>query len=189
MSRGLGALQRRVCEVLLDAGDGGLPPRELRRGVGDPDRSNLRRVVRGFLAHGVVEEPFRGGERRVALTDWGHTVAAAVARAGRRPGEKPRVYRGESTGGVHWFGHEHLPARGRLPGETQRAVLAALREGAGPPSEGLPVADVKAIVGSDPANTRRAIRSLLQRGLLEESADGRCVRLSPQGAFSSSLGF
>jgi hypothetical protein len=52
MSRGLGALQRRVCEVLLDAGDGGLPPRELRRGVGDPDRSNLRRVVRGFLAHG-----------------------------------------------------------------------------------------------------------------------------------------
>lgn len=189
MSRGLGILQRRVCEVPQDARDGGLPLRELRRRVGDPDRSNLRRVIRGFLEHGLVEASFRDGERRVALTDWGHTVAAAVSRAGRRPGDELRVYRGESAGGVHWFGYEHLSARKRSPGETQRAVLAALRECAGHPSEGLPVAHVKAIVGGDPANTRRAIRSLLQRGLLEESADGRRIRLSSRGAFSSSLGF
>ena len=47
------------------------------------------------------------------------------------------------------------------------------------------MAEVKAIVGGDPANARRAIRSLLERGLLEESADGRRIRLSPRGAFSS----
>jgi hypothetical protein len=161
MSRGLGVLQRRVCEVLLDAGDGGLPPRELRRRAGDPDRSNLRRVVRGFLEDEVVEESFRGGERRVALTDWGHAVA--VSRAGRRPGDKPRVYRGESAGGVHWFGyefgHERPSARKRPPGGTQRAVLASLRGGAGPPGEGLPVADVKAIaVASRPTPGGRSGR-------------------------------
>ena len=186
MSRGLGVLQRRVCEVLLEAGDGGLPLRELRRRAGDPDRSNLRRVVRGFLEHGVVEESFRDGERRVALTDWGHTVAAAVSRDRRRPGVKPRVYRGESAGGVHWFGYERLAARHRPLGESQRLVLAALREDADPLEEGLPVAAVKAAVGGDRANTRRATRSLLLRGLLEESGDGGRVRLSLPGAFAAS---
>ena len=189
MSRGLGVLQRRVCEVLYAADDHEPPLRELRRRLGDPDRSNLRRAIRGLLERGIVEESSRDGERRAALTDWGHAVTAAVSRTAPRPGDKFRAYRGESAGGVHWFGYEHLPARERSPGETQRAVLAALRGEAGPPSEGLPVADVKAIVGGEPANTRRAIRSLLGRGLLEESADGRRVRPSPQGAFSSSLGF
>ncbi|MBA3953119.1 MAG: hypothetical protein H0X57_14725, partial [Rubrobacter sp.] len=56
MSRGLGGLQRRVCEVLHAAENGELPLRELRRRLGDPDRSNLRRAIRGLLERGMVEE-------------------------------------------------------------------------------------------------------------------------------------
>ena len=54
MSRGLGDLQRRVCEVLYAAGDGELPLRELRRRLGDPDHSKLRRAVRGLLKRGIL---------------------------------------------------------------------------------------------------------------------------------------
>ncbi len=54
MSRGLGDLQRCVCEVLYAAGDGELPLRELRRRLGDPDRFNLRRAVRGLLRRGIL---------------------------------------------------------------------------------------------------------------------------------------
>jgi DNA-binding IclR family transcriptional regulator len=188
VSRGLGILQHRVCEALADAEDQELPLRELRRRLGDPDRSNLRRAIRGLLERELVEETGPAGVPRVALTFWGHAFAGADTGADLRPGDTRRVWRGGPAGGVHWFGFEHLPVRDRPPGETQRMVLAALCENAGAPEEGLPVAEVKAIVGGDAANTRRAIRSLLGRGLLEESADGRRIRLSPRGAFSSSLG-
>jgi hypothetical protein len=195
MSRGLGILQRRVCEALEGAEGQELPLRELRLRLGDPNRSNLRRAIRGLLERELVEETGPAGEPRVALTFWGHAFAGASARASAgaradavvRPRDTDRVWRGESAGGVHWFGYERLPARERPPGETQQMVLAALRENASPPEEGLPVAGVKAVVGGDPANARRAIRSLLGRGLLEESLDGRRIRLSPRGAFSSSL--
>ena len=191
MSRGLGDLQRRVCEVLYAASDGELPLRELRRRLGDSDRSNLRRALRGLLDRGIVEETGPAGEPRVALTFWGHAFASASKGAGAdavlRPGDTRRVWRGESTGGVHWFGFEHLPVRDRPLGGTQLHVLAALRESASPPEGGLPAAEVKAVSGGNPANTRRAIRSLLGRGLLEESADRRRIRLSPRAAFSSFL--
>jgi hypothetical protein len=187
VSRGLGILQRRVCEALEGTEDQELPLRELRRRLGDPDRSNVRRAIRGLLAREMVKEIFREGERCVELTFWGYTVAGARSRELPRPGHALRVWRGESAGDVHWFGHVHAPLRDRPPGGTQLAVLAALREDAGPQEEGLPVADVKAIVGGDPANTRRAIRLLLKRSLLEESADGRRVRLSPQGVLSAPL--
>jgi uncharacterized membrane protein len=72
MSRGLGVLQRRVCEV-LDAAEGNeLALRELRRRLGEPDRSNLRRAIRGLLERGIVEELRVGGERRVRLASWAH---------------------------------------------------------------------------------------------------------------------
>jgi hypothetical protein len=187
MSRGLGILQRRVCRALADAEDQELPLRGLRRRLGDPDRSNLRRAIRGLLERELVEETGPAGEPRVALTFWGHLFAGADTGADLRPGDTRRVWRGESAGGVHWFGFEHLPVRDRPLGGTQLPVLAALRENASPPEGGLPVADVKAVVGGDAANARRAIRSLLERGLLEESADGRRIRLSPRGAFSSLL--
>jgi hypothetical protein len=70
VSRGLGGLQRRVCEVLYADGDGELPLRELRRRLRDPDRSNLRRTIRGLLERGMVEESEPGGEQRVALDVW-----------------------------------------------------------------------------------------------------------------------
>ena len=58
---------------------------------------------------------------------------------------------------------------------------------ADPVDKGLPVGAVKAIVGGDRSNTRRAIRTLLLRGELEESEDGKRVRLSRSAAvrFSS----
>jgi CP family cyanate transporter-like MFS transporter len=81
MSRGLGDLQRRVCEVLYVDGDGELPLRELRRRLGDPDRSNLRRAIRGLLERGMVEEQSGpGGEQRVALEVWTY-----IAMGGDRP--------------------------------------------------------------------------------------------------------
>ena len=187
MSRGLGILQRRVCEALADAEDRELPLRELRWRLGDPDRSNLRRAIRGLLERELVEETGPAGELRVALTFWGHAVAGARTDTVLRPGETRRVWRGESDGGAHWFGYEHLPVRDRPLGGSQLHILTALRENTSPPGEGLPVAEVKAIVDGDPANTRRAIRSLLGRGLLEESLDGGRIRPSPRGAFSSSL--
>ena len=184
MSRGLGILQRRVCKALADVEGQELPLRGLRRRLGDPDRSNLRRAIRGLLEREIVEETGPAGEPRVALTFSGHVFAGGWTDIVLRPRETRKVWRGESPGGTHWFGLERLPARDRPPGETQRMVLAALRENAGASEEGLPVANVKAVVGGDAANARRAIRSLLGRGLLEESADRRCIRLSPRGAFS-----
>jgi hypothetical protein len=72
MSRGLGVLQRRVCAVLYAADDEGPTLRELRRRLGEPDRSNLRRAIRGLLRREIVEESGSGGERRLALTVWGY---------------------------------------------------------------------------------------------------------------------
>jgi hypothetical protein len=54
---------------------------------------------------------------------------------------------------------------------------------ADPVDEGLPVGAVKSIVGGDRSNTRRAIRTLLRRGELEEFEDGKRVRLSRSAAF------
>ena len=185
MSRGLGGLQRRVCEALEEAEGNGLPLRELRRRLGDPDRSNLRRAIRGLLERGIVEEFESGGELRVKLTYWCYVSAGARPEEVLRPGEAVRVWRGSTDEGTQWFGYEHLAARRRPLGESQRLVLAALRENADPLEEGLPVAAVRAAVGGDRANTRRATRSLLLRGLLEESGDGGRVRLSLRGAFAA----
>jgi hypothetical protein len=79
--------------------------------------------------------------------------------------------------------HEHISGRGRSPGPNQRSVLYVLWKYADPVDEGLPVGAVKAIVGGDHSNTRRAIRTLLRRGELEESEDGERVRLSRSAAF------
>lgn len=62
MSRGLGVLQCRVCEVLYAAYDGGLPLREPRRWLGALNSSNLCRAIRGLLECGMVEESDPGGE-------------------------------------------------------------------------------------------------------------------------------
>jgi hypothetical protein len=186
MSRGLGLLQRRVCEALEEAEGHELPLRELRRRLGDTDRSNLRRAIRGLLKRGIVEEPPSEGEPSVALTDWGYVSAGARPEVILRPGEAVRVWKGSTDEGTHWFGYERRPVRNRPLGESQKLVLVALRENADPLEEGLPLAALKAAVGGDRANTRRATRSLLLRGLFEESGDGGRVRLSLPDAFGAS---
>lgn len=207
MSRGLGDLQRRVCEVLYVDGDGELPLRELRRRLGDPDRSNLRRGIRGLLERGMVEEQSDpGGEQRVALEVWtyiamgGDRPAFLAVRpdpthggAGRSGGaaeDAPqtghRIPLPGKPEGPRWFRYEHSFLRDRPLGETQRAILGALHRYARPPQEGMSLTFVKAFVDADRSNFRRAIRTLLLRGLLEESEGGERVRLSPSGALAAS---
>jgi len=60
VSRGLGSLQRGICESLAAAKGYELPLRELRRRLGEPDRSNLRRAIRGLLERSLVEESHSG---------------------------------------------------------------------------------------------------------------------------------
>ena len=60
----------------------------------------------------------------------------------------------------------------------QQRILYLLWEYSDTLEEGLPVTAVKEIVGGDRSNTRRAIRTLLLRGNLDESEDGERIRLS-----------
>jgi hypothetical protein len=194
MSRGLGSLQRRIREVLYAAEDQELPLGELRRRLGEPDRSNLRRAIRGLLEHEVVEESLSSGERRVALTVFGYIGAGLSLVPPRRPPVSPNTALGEAQRWLReattaeaaarprWVRRARRFVRWRLPGETQRRVIFVLQEYAEPVEEGLPVTVVKAIVGGGRSNTRRAIRTLVLREWLEESEDGRRVRLSPFAA-------
>jgi hypothetical protein len=75
VSRGLGKLQHEVYEALFAAEGHELPLRELRHQLGDPDRSNLRRAIRGLLERELVEEFHSGEGRRVKLTFWGALFA------------------------------------------------------------------------------------------------------------------
>jgi hypothetical protein len=87
--------------------------------------------------------------------------------------------------GPRWIGYEHRLVRNRPLGQTQMRVLSVLCEHSDPWYEGLPVTTVKALVGGDRSNTRRAIRTLLLRRMLDESEDGERIRLS----FSSAIKF
>ena len=84
------------------------------------------------------------------------------------------------------MGYEYPFVRNRPLGETQRLILGALRRYANLPQEDLPLTIVRALVGADRSNFRRAVRTLQLRGLLEESEDGRRVRLTLTGALAAS---
>jgi DNA-binding MarR family transcriptional regulator len=206
VSRGLGSLQRGVCETLAAAEGHELALRELRRRLGEPDRSNLRRAIRGLLKRGLVEESCSGGERRLGLAFWGlveirtppegpsrRRVSARMReelRALREAREEERRrMEAEAAKGPRWLGYEHRFVRNRRPGPAQERILYVLWEYTDPLDEGLPVSTVKAIVGGDRSNTRRAIRTLLLRGELDESEDGERIRLSYSTAFKFSLLF
>ncbi len=197
-------MQRRICETLSVAEGAELPLRELRRRLGEPDRSNLRRGIHGLLERGLVEETCSGKERRLKLTLWGFLFVNPLPRIAHRPrvsigtrlGEELRARReareaerrrleAEAAKGSRWIGYKHRFERRRFPGPTQARILSVLWEYADPLDEGLPVAAVKAIVGGDRSNTRRAMRTLLLRGQLEESEDGERIRLS----YSTALWF
>ena len=196
MSRGLGVLQRRVCEVLEGAEGNVLSLRELRRRLGEPDRSNLRRAIRGLLEREIVEESRVEGERRVGLTSWDDVFPKPSpesirprARRRTRPRnperaleealeEARRVLRvetAERTGGLR---SRRRLVRKREVGETQGRILGALWNYSDPLERGLPVSAVKALVGGDRSNTRRAIRTLLLNGSLAEIEGGERIRLS-----------
>ena len=180
MSRGLGILQRRVCEVLYAADGHELPLRELRRQLRDPDRSNLRRGIRGLLNRGLVEESHSGAERSVKLTVCGVQRQRPLPKIPHRPRvsiqtrlrEEMRALREAreeerrrlEAEGSRWIGYKHRFLRYRFPGPTQTRILSVLWEYADPLDEGLPVTAVKAIIGGNRSNTRRAIRTLLLRG-------------------------
>jgi hypothetical protein len=204
MSRGLGSLQRSLCETLAVAEGHELTLREVRRRLREPDRSNLRRAIRGLLKRGLVRESRSKGERRLGLAFWGFVrmripsesssrrrVSAganmrAELRALREAREvERRRLEAEDAKGPRWLGYEHRFVRNRRPGPAQERVLYVLWEYADPLDEGLPVSAAKAIVGGDRSNTRRTIRTLLLRGELDESEDGERIRLS----YSTALKF
>lgn len=206
MSRGLGILQRRVCEVLYAVEGNELSLRELRCQLGEPDRSNLRRGIRGLLKRGLVEELRVGEQPRVKLSFWGVIFAHPLSRIPHRSRVSPRIklrreirmlekareeeqrrLEAEEAKGPRWIGYEHRFVRRRLPGLAQTRILSALWEYADPLDAGLPVTAVKAIVGGNRSNTRRAIRTLLLRGQLDESEDGERIRLSYSAASWFSL--
>jgi hypothetical protein len=214
VSRGLGSLQRGICESLAAAEGHELPLRELRRRLGEPDRSNLRRAIRGLLERSLVEESHSGrssgGGRRLTLTPSGllrmrpppvhplyrprmsirarlreelRALQNAREEEERRRLETEAAASPSTAAGPSGVDHEFISGRGRSPGPNQRSVLYVLWKYADPVDEGLTVYTVKAIVGGDRSNTRRAIRTLLQRGELEESEDGKRVHLSRSAAF------
>lgn len=177
-----------------------MPLREVRHRLGQPDRSNLRRGIRGLLQRGLVEEFLLSEERRVKLTRRGvlmqhpfpkippprvsvRTRMREELRAMReaREAERRRV-EAEMAKGPRWIGYERRSVRRRPPGPTQDRVLSVLWEYADPLDEGLPVTAVKAIVGGNRSNTRRAIRTLLLRGQIEETEDEERIRLSNSNA-------
>jgi hypothetical protein len=200
MSRGLGVLQRRVCEVLDGAEGNELALRELRRRLGEPDRSNLRRAIRGLLEREIVEELRVGSERRVRVASWAHVSRKPAtepsrpraARRTRPPAperalkeameEARRLPRLEAAEGTMGMGSRRRLVRKREVGETQGRILGALWHYSDPLEKGLPVTAVKAMVGGDRSNTRRAIRTLLRNGSLAELEGGECVRLSSRTA-------
>ena len=193
MSRGPGSLQRRICVVLCDSAEGELPLRELRRRLGEPDRSNLRRAIRGLLEREIVEESRPGGEPRVGLTVWSYIGMSsrlsspgsrqAFITGSRQAGRRgPQAGRGEGSGRSRQGRH---PVRDSPLGETQQQILGALHTHGDVLPGGLPVTLVKSLVGADRSNLRRAVRTLLRRGLLEESEDGGRIRLSPSGAVTA----
>lgn len=207
MSRGLGAIQRRMLDVLKGTrADEGLPVVELKSRVGG-ERSNVRRAVLTLALRGLVEELTLGGERRVRLTFWGllaaspppeleDPLAELKARKVRWAKEaRERALRRERTREEARLEtlkepvcDEYAPriVRRRHPGPTQQTILAVLWEYADPLDSGLPIRIVKAIVrdnlGTDRSNVRRAIRTLLLRREIEESEDGEHIRLTEKTA-------
>lgn len=55
MSQGPGSQQRDILDALAESG-GEIGMRELRRALGNPDRSHVRRAVKTLVARGLVEE-------------------------------------------------------------------------------------------------------------------------------------
>ena len=202
MSRGLGPLQRDTLAVLYAPEDRELPVRELHRRLGDPDRSNTRRAVRGLLRRELVQEVEAGEGSRLSITFYGQVVADALLHPPdewydeqpdflkelRRQHDELRRWVVECRHEERhlreekramfpvWMGYDYRPVRS--PGPTQRKVIRLLWEHSDPLDAGLPVKVVKRVGGGDKSNVRRAIRGLLRFGYLDQTPDGERLRVS-----------
>src|SRR5215218_2566035 len=61
-------------------------------------------------------------------------------------------------------------------GRTQREAMLALRDHEDGAAAGVPLTELKRAISSDRSNARRALRGLIERGLLEEVTDEEGVR-------------
>lgn len=197
MSRGLGGLQRRILFVLEGAGEG-LLPSEIRRELGSPDRSNTRRAVRGLIARGLVEEDhgrltltFWGGVRAGFLKEpyyevpdpleeereWRRGLDAAMAVVRAKNEERRRVHREIED---LWDQFVYPFERRSSWGSNQLRVIAVLVRYAEDPQLGLPKGAVWRIVQGpcERANMLRAVRTLTRRGVLQQSKDGKRLRIA-----------
>lgn len=201
MSKGIGQLQRRIVLAFEGSAKQEIPSRELRRGLGDPDRSNFRRAIRSLLSRGMVEESGSGADARIKLTQRGFFCLFALT---YEPGPEPedefakscreweqfvrdfkaakaeerRLRREKADLYPDWLGTGILDYR--EPGPLQRQVQHVLWYYSDPLDAGLPITVVKAIAGGDRSNLRRAILSLHDRGCLDMTLDETRVRISAE---------
>lgn len=197
MSRGLGRIQRVILEALDADESREMHIREVRHRLGDIDRSNVRRGIRGLVGRGLVEET---EDRRIRLTRKGAFVAYSFfseepsdpreelrwinaewdefARALREAQEEEaRRYEEQEA---MWEKPEHRYKRWRFPSKNQLRIIAVLVCYAADPQKGLPASALRRIVGiGDKSNARRAERALLQRGTIQRSKDGKRLRIAP----------
>lgn len=180
----------------------GVPFRALRPVLGG-DRSNARRVVRSLIRRGAVElvkDP-ETGESRLKLTFM--TAAAALWRQGGsyddEAKQKEREWRRELDEAMAFVRAEHeerrrvhceieatwdepgrSKQRRRSPGPNQLRVIAVLVRYAEDPQLGLPRGAVARIAqgSGEKANTLRAVRTLIRGGTLQQSKDGRRLRIT-----------
>jgi DNA-binding IclR family transcriptional regulator len=199
VSRGLGRIQRGILEALNAGENREMEVRELRQRLGDRDRSNVRRGIRGLVGHGLVEE---GEACCIRLTMKGAFVAyglfseqspdpreelrrinaewdefARVLREAQE--ERARLYQEQEA---MWEKPEPRYERWRYPSKNQLRVIAVLVRYAANPQKGLPASAVRRIAGiGDKSNARRAERTLLQRGTIQRSKDGERLRIAQAG--------
>jgi len=198
VSRGLGPVQLKILDVLGEnLPEGALIVGELNAALGG-DRSNTRRAVRGLLRRDLVEEVEDAeGHKPIRLTNFGVLFSMpppAISTksptyrskewerrhptVGRRPDRAPAKQNlsGSSS-----------PPRVRAPGSIERLILGVLWEHPGSRRAGMPVRELKVLIVDDRSNIRRAIRNLLRRGWIEESDDGRHLRLTYRGYFFAQM--
>ncbi len=193
MSRGLGALQRRLLGILYEGSGGDMPVREIKASVGG-DRANSRRALRNLASRGlIVETEAVGGERGVRLTFVGSLVAMPRVDEEPDPFDEFWALREAAEDQLRAIVAEQRRARqeaaeasrrrrrGRRRlrlGRTQRLILAVLSQGIDGELRALETTYLKSLVTenggtADKSNLRRAVRALVEIGYLEErNVDG-----------------
>jgi hypothetical protein len=192
-------LQQRILFVLEGAGEG-LFPYEIRRelGASSSDRSNVRRAIRGLIDRGLVDEDHGrlvltlGGSLRAhsllegpcdddvpdALEEGRERrrdVEAAMAVLRAENEERRQVHREMEA---LWDKSGCSFERRRFPGPNQLRIIAVVVRYAENPQLGLPKGAVWRIAGGKKANMLRAIRTLIRQGRLEQTKDGKRLRLA-----------